>query len=153
MTRAIVSPVIPSGGRRRQASPLASTLHRALPLPAVRTDRDHHLVYGMAAVDRRGRVADQAVVRALGWAPGTRLDMREAHGLLVVQASPQGIFAVTRQGHLRLPADARHCVCLAPGDRVLLVADPGGGRLVVHPPAVLDLIVTRLHTELLGGDQ
>jgi NAD(P)-dependent dehydrogenase (short-subunit alcohol dehydrogenase family) len=46
-------------------------------------------VYGLAAVDRRGRIADHAIMHALGWQPGTRLDIRETHGLLLIHADPQ----------------------------------------------------------------
>lgn len=156
MTGAVISPVVPSSGWRGHAgapNSSASVTHRVLPLPTIPAGRARALIYGMAAVDSRGRVADQAVIRALGWAPGDRLDMREANSLLVIHADPHGLFAITSQGHLRLPADARHCAQLTPGDRVLLVADLAGRRLVVHPPTALDLIVTRLHTELLGGVQ
>jgi hypothetical protein len=56
-------------------------------------------VYGLAAVDCRGRIADQAVLRALGWLPGTCVEIREARGLLVIHAEPRGVFCVT----VRLP--------------------------------------------------
>ncbi|GAA3989617.1 hypothetical protein GCM10022247_05290 [Allokutzneria multivorans] len=91
-------------------------------IPAARSSG---VVYGLAAVDCRGRVADRVVMTALRWKPGMRLDIHEARGLLVVQAALGGVFAVTKQGHLRLPASVRHCCGLVPGDRVLLVADPG----------------------------
>ncbi len=93
------------------------------------------------------------MLTALRWGPGTRLDIREACGLLVVQATPGGVFVVTKQGHLRLPASVRHCCGLVPGDRVLLVADPGQEVLVVHPPASLDELLVARHAELVGGDR
>ena len=37
------------------------------------------------------------------------------------------------------------------GDRVLLMAEPGAGLLVVHPPAALDAMVGWLHEAALGG--
>jgi hypothetical protein len=110
-------------------------------------------VYGLAAVDRRDRAADHVVVQALGWQPGTRLDIRETRGLLVVRADAHGVFSVTKQGHLRLPAPVRHCCGLVPGDRVLLAADPERDLLVVHPPAALDAMLAQRHAGLLGGDR
>ncbi|MFB9905534.1 AbrB/MazE/SpoVT family DNA-binding domain-containing protein [Allokutzneria oryzae] len=83
----------------------------------------------------------------------TRLNIREAFGLLVVHAVPSGVFAVTKQGHLRLPASVRHCCGLVPGDRVLLVADPDQNLLVVHPHVALDELLVARHVELLGGDR
>lgn len=43
-------------------------------------------------------------------------------------------------------------VCVGGGDRVLLVADPGPGSLVVFPPVALDDMVRRCHSALLGGE-
>jgi hypothetical protein len=109
-------------------------------------------VYGVAVVDCRGRVADRAVVTALGWMPGTRLDIRESNGLLIVRADAGGVFAVTGQGHLRLPAPVRRCCGLVSGDRVLLAAYPERDVVIVHPPAVLDGLLAACHAGLLGGD-
>ncbi|MEU5261991.1 AbrB/MazE/SpoVT family DNA-binding domain-containing protein [Amycolatopsis sp. NPDC021455] len=109
-------------------------------------------MYGLAAVDCRGRVADHAIIAVLGWRPGARLDIRESRGLLVIRPDARGVFSVTKQGHLRLPAAVRHCCGLVAGDRVLLAADPARDVLIVHPPAVLDDLLAACHAELLGGD-
>ncbi|WP_297538054.1 AbrB/MazE/SpoVT family DNA-binding domain-containing protein [Amycolatopsis sp.] len=154
MTGSVIKPVvIPATPLQRDghATGLPATL-RTLPLPSVPTPRTNTAVYGLAAVDRRGRIADHAIVHALGWQPGTRLDIRETHGLLLIHADPRGVFSVTKQGHLRLPAPVRHRCCLVPGDRVLLAADPDRGLLIVHPPAALDDILAQRHAGLLGGD-
>lgn len=106
----------------------------------------------MAVLDSRGRVADTGVLRALGWDTSIRLDIREQGGLLLVTRTPQGVFGLTRQGHLRLPAMVRRWCGLEAGDRVLLAADPAQERLVVHPPAAVDAMVGWLHGRVLGGD-
>jgi hypothetical protein len=103
-------------------------------------------------VDDRGRLADRAVWRALGWTPGTRLQIRLSGGLVVVVADPGGAFAVTRQGHVRLPATIRHWCGLAAVDRLLLAAEPALGRLVVYPPAALDRVTAALDAVALAGD-
>jgi hypothetical protein len=104
-------------------------------LVPVRTSR---LVYGLAAVDDRGRVADRVVLRALGWRPGQRLTIAETGGVLTVHIDPAGDFQVTNQGHLRIPAALRHRCGLSAGHRVLLAADPDRSRLSIYPPAALD---------------
>jgi hypothetical protein len=104
----------------------------------------------MARLDDRRRIADRAVVRVLGWAPGT-LAIRESHGLVLVEADRHGVFAVTGAGHVRLPAAVRHWCRLAAGDRVLLVAEPIRGLLIVHPPAALDAMIDRAHAAVLRG--
>ncbi|MFJ8686752.1 hypothetical protein [Micromonospora wenchangensis] len=80
----------------------------------------------MAALDAGGRIADSGVVRALGWVPGTRLHIHEGAGLVVLRADRQGVFTVTGQGHLLLPAAVRQWCGLAAGDRVLLGLSCGG---------------------------
>ena len=68
-------------------------------------------------------------------------------------AGPQGVFTVTGQGHLHLPAAVRHWCGLTAGDRVLLAANPADGLLVLHPPAALDAMVVAVHADVLGGGQ
>jgi hypothetical protein len=154
VTGGAVSPVIPpavagqthgrAGPRPRRQGPL--------PVPRLSALRARSTVYGFAAVDGRGRIADGAVVRAMGWVAGTRLDIRESAGVVLVSHGRQGVFALTGQGHLRLPAAVRRWCGLAAGDRVLLAAEPAQGLLVVHPPAALDAMITQFHAVVLGGD-
>ena len=124
MTALVVAPVIPpvahaapaarpdgqgeTGARKRRAS---------FPLATLTAVRERGTVYGLAAVDGRGRIADHQVMTALGWLPGTRLDVRECEGLVLVSVNRHGVFALTSQGHLRLPATVRHWCRLAPGQR------------------------------------
>ncbi len=112
----------------------------------------HAMVYGTAAIDCNGRVAEATVISALGWAPGTRLNIRENGGLMLITADGHGVFRLTGQGHLRLPATVRHWCGLVAGDRVLLAADPTAGLLVVHPPAAVDAMIAELHARVLGSD-
>ena len=108
-------------------------------------------MYGFGSVDDRGRVADLVTPRAMGWSPGTRLEI-SAHGeLIVIQARADGVICLTGRGHLRLPTPVRRWCGLVAGDRVLLAADPEAGRLVVHPPAVLDRLITRAQAGLADG--
>lgn len=156
MTGAVIKPLVfpalPDGGRPTGAPAGPQIGRRTLPLPSVPEPRTSSVVYGLAAVDCRGRVADHAIIAALSWLPGTRLDIRESRGLLLVRPDARGVFNVTNQGHLRLPAAVRHCCGLIPGDRVLLAAGPARDVLIVHPPAVLDDLLAARHSELLGGD-
>ncbi len=159
MTGSVIEPVvIPATSLRRDGHASGPRLgspvtRRILPLPIVPIPRTSMVVYGLAAVDCRGRVADRAVVLALGWTSGTRLDIRQIRGLLFIRADTHGVFSVTAQGHLRLPATVRHCCGLVPGDRVLLAADPDWDLLVVHPPAALDDLLAPRRAGLLDGDR
>jgi bifunctional DNA-binding transcriptional regulator/antitoxin component of YhaV-PrlF toxin-antitoxin module len=114
--------------------------------------RERFAVYGFAVVNDRGRVAAQPIMQAMGWQPGAPLDIRETAGLILVTADPDGTSRVTGEGHLRIPALVRHWCGLTPNSRVLLVAEPPEGRLVVHAAASLDAMVTREYTAIFGGD-
>jgi bifunctional DNA-binding transcriptional regulator/antitoxin component of YhaV-PrlF toxin-antitoxin module len=96
----------------------------------------------MATMDSRGRLAEQAVVRGLGWLPGTPTEVRVSGGLVLVAAGTNEVSAVSRHGHLRLPATVRHRVGLRPGDRVLLVGRPAEAVVILYPPAALDAVLT-----------
>jgi hypothetical protein len=106
----------------------------------------------MAAIDVNGRLADGTVIPSLNWAVNTRLDIRVRGDLVVVTADPQAVFRVTRAGQVRLPATVRHWCTPTAGSRVLLVADPAAGRLVVHPPAALESMVSQYHAIVFGGE-
>ncbi len=148
---ALVPPVAPPR-RSDEPSPPRRGSQRPLPLAPLVAPRARSTVYGLAAVDDRGRVADHEIVRALCWRAGTRLDIRVVGGVIVVAASDDGAFSVTNNGHIRLPATVRRSCAVEPGDRVLLVAEPANGVLSVHPPAALDTMLTRLHTQVTAGD-
>ena len=69
-------------------SPASAEPLRPLPLANLyRLARDTTMLYGVGRVDASGRVSNQAIVRALGWRPGDKLDVIPA---------PGGIVAVVR---------------------------------------------------------
>jgi hypothetical protein len=115
--------------------------------------RSSTVVYGLSALDDRGRVADRVVMRTLGWSAGLRLDIHETAGVLTALTAPDGAYQVTNQGHLRLPAPLRHRCGLQAGDRVLLAADPDQSRLAIYPPAVLGTLITQQSADPTGGER
>lgn len=152
MTALVVSPVVPPPVADARQGGQANG-RRALPVAQLAPPAsDRSPVCGMAAIDCNGRITEATVIPVLGWAPGTRVDIRVRAGLVLVTADPHAVFRVTQPGQVRLPATVRHWYGLAPGSRVLLVADPAAGRLVVHPPAALHTMITEFHAGLLGGE-
>jgi hypothetical protein len=101
------------------------------------------IVYGLPALDDRGRLADRTIMQVLGWSAGLRLNISETRELLVIRSQEHGEFQVTGQGYLRVPAPLRHRCGLQSGDRVLLAADPRQGQLVIYPLAALDALIAR----------
>lgn len=149
--RPVVPPVLPHGGSTATGVGGAVSLSRkTLPLLVLIAQRASSAVYGLAALDDRGRIADRVVLRALGWSAGLRLVIDESRGLLVIYPEAGGTAQVTGQGHLRVPAPLRHRCGLHNGDRVLLAADPQRHRLVVYPPAALDPLLSH-HFDSMDG--
>ena len=110
------------------------------------------IAYVVSAVDKSGRVADRTVVRAMGWAPGTRLGIRERGGTIVVAPAVDGVHRIDDRGYLLLPAAVRRWCHLTPGDRLLLAADSAAGVLVGHCFAVLDRLLADVHAAAVGGE-
>jgi hypothetical protein len=108
-------------------------------------------VYAMAAIDCNGRVAERAVIRAMGWVD-LALDVRIQSGLIVVRPDPRGALRPFAPGYLRLPAELRHRCDLVPGARLLLAGDPDEGVLMMYPLAVLDRMVSTFSTAALGAE-
>lgn len=125
---------------------------RQVPVSRLADVRQRSTVYAMSAVDTHGRIAARSVVQVLPWKPMTRLAMQERAGLILVTADQTGAAAVTREGHLRVPAALRSWCTLAARSRVLLAANPDAGYLVIHPPADLDVMTGRRHADAFGGD-
>jgi hypothetical protein len=151
VTALVVSPVVPPPVTdARQAGQVNG--RRALPVAQLAPASGLSPVCGMAAIDCNGRITEATVIPVLGWAPGTRLDIRAHGGLVLVTADPHAVFRVTQPGQVRLPATVRHWYGLTAGSRVLLVADPAAGRLVVHPPAAIQTMISAFHAAVLGGE-
>jgi hypothetical protein len=152
VTAAIVSPVsLPPMADGRRAG--TRTARRTLPVAQLAPPSASSVICGTAAVDCNGRVAEATVIRVLGWVAGTRLNITVSDGLVLLTADPHAVFCMTRPGQVRLPAAVRHWCGLTPGSRVLLVADPDAGLLVVHPPGSLHTMISQFHAAVLGGDR
>jgi hypothetical protein len=150
----IIGPVLPPvlAHHRPVAAGEPSPARRSVPLPTLIVQRTSPIVYGVAALDCHGRVADRTVMHALGWSAGLRLHIGEHQGVLTASPDPTGPVAVIRPGHFRLPAPLRHRCGLETGDRVLLAADPACSRLMIYPPATLDDLLPWPNTTA-GGEQ
>jgi hypothetical protein len=64
------------------------------PAPNQPTELGRDVVYGLAHVDRSGRVADRTVTGALGWHSGDRLTLTAEAGVVVVRRDPAGLVTV-----------------------------------------------------------
>jgi hypothetical protein len=110
------------------------------------------MAYDLAAIDQWGRVIARTAMKAVGWRSGTRISYRVISGMILVVSGEEGAFAVSDQGHLRLPFPLRQWHGLHAGTRLLVVGDPEGQRLVIHLPSALEEMIARTHADALGGD-
>jgi bifunctional DNA-binding transcriptional regulator/antitoxin component of YhaV-PrlF toxin-antitoxin module len=96
------------------------------------------VVYGLARVDRSGRVADRTVTGALGWRGGDRLTLTAEAGVVVIRRDPAGLVTLPPRSCVPIPAALRHRCGLLPGDPVLLTAVPAEDTLTAYSLAVVD---------------
>lgn len=126
---------------------------RGLPLIELHDTSAEGARYCVATtVNDRGRLADQTPLKLMDWPPGTpiTISMIPSAGILIVRRT--GADAVTRQGHLRLPANIRHGCRIFAGDRLLVVAHPGDGVLVGYTRFALDAMASAYHASLAAAD-
>jgi hypothetical protein len=110
------------------------------------------MIYALSVVDKSGRIADRSIVRMLGWVPGTRLDVHERAGLIVVYPAEDGVHCLSERAFLRLPLTTRRWCRIRAGDRVLVAVQAVSGVLVVHPLARLHSLLADVHAAALCGD-
>jgi hypothetical protein len=96
------------------------------------------VLYGLGRIDMAGRVADRAVISALGWRCGDRLTMTAEAGGVAARRDPAGLAAMTAKPYIVIPAALRRRCGLEPGDRVLLAAAPADDTLTAYSLAVVD---------------
>ncbi|TDP27729.1 hypothetical protein [Nocardia ignorata] len=141
----MIEPVIPP-----QTS-LEERLHGPLPSSVIPRTADPNIVYGIALITHAGRVTDHAVFSALGWRPGTRLTLScQDERLILVCAAPDSSVRMNNGGFFRIPYRQRRRVGLLEGDRALVVAHREQKRLLIHPPAVLDGLMSQSRRILEG---
>jgi hypothetical protein len=87
------------------------------------------VVYGIGRIDAPGRIADRAVISALGWRGGDRLTLTADGGVVTAHRDPGGMITLPSRAYIAIPAELRRRCGLQPGDRVLLAAVPAGDTL------------------------
>jgi len=102
------------------------------------------VVYGLARVDRSGRVADRTVTGALGWRGGDRLTLTAETGVVVIRRDSSGLVTLPPRSCVPIPAALRHRCGLLPGDPVLLTAVPAEDTLTAYSLAVVDQALAAL---------
>ncbi|MEV2225447.1 hypothetical protein AB0E01_37065 [Nocardia vinacea] len=102
------------------------------------------IFYSIRPIDDKGRLIDKVVLDGLGWVSGNRLNWRASTGAITLCSSVDGQIPMTKDGHLWIPARARHLAHFGTGERLLLAADIANGVLLLTSTALLDEPCARL---------
>jgi hypothetical protein len=143
-----IAPVIPTA---RAARHRKGGLRAAAPLPLAGPPDRPDVVYGFGRIDASGRVADRAIISALGWRGGDRLTLTAGAGVMVARRDPGGMVTMPARPYIVIPAALRRRCGLRTGDRVLLAALPGQDTLAAYPLAVVDQAI-RAHGPFPRGE-
>jgi hypothetical protein len=135
--------LVPRSGRAPAGTHPSLCRWRRVGLPQL--SRDTTMVYGVGRVDASGRVSNRDIVRALGWRPGTKLDVILTLAGIVVLSSPQGLFRMSVKPYIVIPAAARRLHNIDAGDHVLLAAAPAYGVVVIHTRQAMNDMLVRYH--------
>ena len=153
MAERAIAAVVPRAGHGDRPSAVDDHGLRTVPLPELApTAGPVAPVCAVASVDARGRVSDRSVVRSLGWRAGQRLEIRAVGGSVLVARRDDGVFSLTTQAYLRLPATVRHWCGLSSGDRVLVAAEPARDAVAVHTMPTLQALLVDSHARMFGGE-
>jgi hypothetical protein len=140
VTAPLIAPVIPPATRSSARGRRAAGAGRRLPVAAVPVPpaAPQDTLYGFGRIDAAGRVADRAVIRALGWRCGDRLTLTAESGVVTARRDPAGMVAMAAKPYIVIPAALRRRCGLRAGDRVLLAAVPAADMLAAYSFAVVD---------------
>ena len=138
MTASPLAPVIPSSAVPAARRRARSAAGRPLPLARPARSAPEDVVYGLGRIDSSGRICDQAIVAALGWAGGDLLTLTAESGVVTARRDPGGMVTLSSRAYISIPAALRHRCGLEAGDQVLLAAIPGENALAVCALAVVD---------------
>jgi hypothetical protein len=122
-----------------------------LPAPRLPAAEPESLVLGMARLDGSGRVHDRAILAALDWHPGRRIDITTVYDTIVVHSVSTGLHIIGARGDLTLPAAARTLSGIPANSRVVLAAIPSENLLLVHPSATMARLLCRHYATMDDG--
>jgi hypothetical protein len=119
------------------------------PVAALRSIGSGALLIGAARIDRSGRIHERALLHAVGWGPGQRLELDSVDGLIVIAPAPAGRHIIDRRSGLPLPAAVRRMCGIKPGPPLVLAAAVADQVLVIHAAATVARLLAAHYTDLL----
>ncbi|WP_344412148.1 hypothetical protein [Amycolatopsis minnesotensis] len=137
------SPGAPQTRQQTKSLPTATLLEPA---------QSGTLYFVVTTIDSRGRLADRSPLRVLGWTPDCTITITALGRAVIVVTRSAGPDAVTRQGHLRLPAPIRHVCRLNTGARLLVAASLDRDLLAVYPGSSVEASLLAYHETLRHRD-
>lgn len=137
------------GARRPAKAPTSLLAAIGLPAPQrCRSPKACHWQYCLTVMDARGRLADRAPVRAMGWSPDDSLNGKVGEGFIIIQRGEDRTCLVTAQGRLRVLSPIRLSAELSTGVRLLAVARRKEGVVIL---CTMDLVESALAAFIDSG--
>jgi bifunctional DNA-binding transcriptional regulator/antitoxin component of YhaV-PrlF toxin-antitoxin module len=122
----------------------------AIPIPPLqKAPFTSPLLLGLAAINRSGRLSEQRLVSALGWAPGDRLATEATHDMIIIRRSADGPFTLDSRGQVFLPHGLQTLFSITTGDRVVLVAVPQHDMLIIHTISTIAGLIATYYDNVL----
>jgi hypothetical protein len=133
------------------SEPTERTTDPGLPLPRLmQITAPAEFYCTVTPVDVNGRLADRNPLRALGWEANLQVSVVCQRGVIVVEARDRGLSKLTQQGYLLLPSYVRRSCGMVAGDRVMALAYPDRGSLMIYTMGLLQRII-RIHGREAGS--
>jgi hypothetical protein len=109
VTAPLIAPVIPPAVRLAARGRRAPGAGRRLPVAAVPVPptAPQDVLYGFGRIDAAGRVADRAIITALGWRCGDLLTLTAEAGVVTARRDLAGMAAMTAKPYIVIPAALR----------------------------------------------
>jgi bifunctional DNA-binding transcriptional regulator/antitoxin component of YhaV-PrlF toxin-antitoxin module len=118
-----------------------------LPLasPSSGSSVDGTLRYAVGRIDVSGSVPAASLLSLLEWHPGDRVGIVVRRGVAIARRDPTGQVAVTKRRALVIPVAARRACGICNQDSLLLAAAVEYDTVFVHPPSIVDKMMTLYH--------
>lgn len=99
--------------------------------------RSELFLVDVARLDTSGRFCARSLLASLAWQAGRRVEVRVGVDAVVFGSCVAGGQVVGSRGELTLPVSARLLAGLDARARIVLIAVPTDGLLIVHPPTLI----------------
>lgn len=118
------------------------------------SSRDTSISYSLVRVDKSGRINSGAVLDALHWTTGDKVDLSVVGEFLLLRRSPGGLYPIPIGNRFTIPARGRHACRIYTGMQLLVAMFSEHDLLLACPLSTLQNMILgyfRAETYKEGG--